>query len=99
MAKARGGRRVGAGRKPMLRWQKRLLLGADAEKQLGKAAEARLYAKVAARNERLNLEEKWARLGDVPRRERRARLANPDDEVAETVLDVRDAVEDLYDDK
>lgn len=66
MAKTRrGGERPGAGRKPMLSWEERLGLGAEAEERIRKAAEARKQAMVTARNEDLNLREKWARLHDI----------------------------------
>src|SRR5262245_39176402 len=111
MAKTRrGGKRPGAGSKPKLSWDQRLNLGAEAEKRLAEVAQARLRAIVAARNDRLNLREKWARLDAIrsrhveqlpelpdhlQRRQLRAQLMK-DDDVEEALLDVRDAITALY---
>jgi hypothetical protein len=65
-AKARrGGKRPGAGRKLVLLWKERLEVGAEADKRLRQAAEARQVAMVEARNERFSLPEKFARLEDI----------------------------------
>jgi hypothetical protein len=96
--KRKGGKRQGAGRKPVLSAVERLDLRARVEARLAEAARVRLKEMVEARNERFNLREKWARLQSIPVDERRRRQSTKrnwaDDD--DTVLDVRDAVAALY---
>ena len=88
----RGGKRPGAGKRPTLSEIDRLAIGAEAEKRIAEAAEARLRALVETKLEPYGLREKWARLRDVPTQERKrwARRSADDGSVTgDTVFDVR----------
>jgi hypothetical protein len=96
MAKSRrGGKRQGAGRKPILSAVERLDRGADVNARLLGATQAWVRARVEANYERYNLKEKWARVHSIPvaERQRWSQRSTDDGSTAgDAVFDVRDAI-------